>query len=764
MSLTTFIENTSTALRRLAGIGVAYLPNYGAVSGGNASAAFATANAALSGANGGTIRVPDGVWLITEPIVLRQNVSLRLSSGATIRATSGFSGSCLIRTSLDAEDRNNWGRTHWLDGLITGGRLDCNNIVADGVELNAVVNFKIRDCIVENPASRGLVLGGDTMTSFPYELIVDRVHVVRDWLRFSATRSDGTIGIAFNKCSDSKVLSATVTGFDTGVSFVAGGGNNECHNTKIWSHPCSARFLKGFDINQRGVLVNQCDIDTPFDSLDCTAIDPATDSITLAAHPFVTGDLVYLRSIAAIGSAPAGLANSTYYWVNVVDPNTIRLATSNANAIAGTVVDIQANTPPFRLVHGKTTYSGLFINPNISEIRICKTQVYCNSIYGIDNAIEGIFVSFGVSRLYLEGNYFKGESSTARLRRDFGGDVTARNLATVVGNVSMNVVTEALPVAAVQTRGSSGQRVYSPQGTGYIDTFVSDDGVGNCIVGQRLISADAATQQYRYFRDTPANSPASISIFRGDNTNNLQHSLGANINTALGIQAAHKVAIGSQTPQANGHKLQVTGSLYVGVSPPAVDPGTGFVTATTVQLSATNTQAIVTQSDAGAGGDSQLDFNLTPQTSGNGATLRFFRTTNSTTFAALQVCRGNNTNTVNAQIAGRGESWVCSLGGTFGVGQQPNSSGALLQPTSLFVGTAAATNPGTGNIQAAGWIKPVSDTVANLAALTSVPFGAISVATNGRKQGQSAGNGTGVPVWFDGTIWRTFYDNSQVQA
>lgn len=40
----------------------------------------------------------------------------------------------------------------------------------------------------------------------------------------------------------------------------------------------------------------------------------------------------------------------------------------------------------------------------------------------------------------------------------------------------------------------------------------------------------------------------------------------------------------------------------------------------------------------------------------------------------------------------------------------------------------------------------------------------MAFATNGRKSGEGAGVGTGVPVWFDGTIWRTFYDNLQVLA
>lgn len=42
--------------------------------------------------------------------------------------------------------------------------------------------------------------------------------------------------------------------------------------------------------------------------------------------------------------------------------------------------------------------------------------------------------------------------------------------------------------------------------------------------------------------------------------------------------------------------------------------------------------------------------------------------------------------------------------------------------------------------------------------------GQSAYASNGRKAGEGAGNGTGVPVWNDGSVWRTLYDNSQVSA
>lgn len=53
-------------------------------------------------------------------------------------------------------------------------------------------------------------------------------------------------------------------------------------------------------------------------------------------------------------------------------------------------------------------------------------------------------------------------------------------------------------------------------------------------------------------------------------------------------------------------------------------------------------------------------------------------------------------------------------------------------------------------------------TVANLP--TTANTGAIAHASNGRRTMELAGNGTGCPVWYDGSVWKTFYDNSTVAA
>lgn len=68
-----------------------------------------------------------------------------------------------------------------------------------------------------------------------------------------------------------------------------------------------------------------------------------------------------------------------------------------------------------------------------------------------------------------------------------------------------------------------------------------------------------------------------------------------------------------------------------------------------------------------------------------------------------------------------------------------------------------------GNIRARGVIRHQSYTVATLPT-TGVSAMSSSYASNGRKSGEGSGAGTGVPVWFDGSNWKTYYDNTTVEA
>lgn len=70
-----------------------------------------------------------------------------------------------------------------------------------------------------------------------------------------------------------------------------------------------------------------------------SAVDPATDQITVTSNDWLqTGQAVALTG----GSLPTGLSATTYYVIQV-SATVIKLATSVANAVAGTAVDITAD-------------------------------------------------------------------------------------------------------------------------------------------------------------------------------------------------------------------------------------------------------------------------------------------------------------------------------------------------------------------------------------------------------------------------------------
>ena len=69
----------------------------------------------------------------------------------------------------------------------------------------------------------------------------------------------------------------------------------------------------------------------------------ATDDITLTTHGMADGDGPFEVSNSG-GALPAGLVASTNYWVtNKTDANVFQVASSLANALAGTQIDITTN-------------------------------------------------------------------------------------------------------------------------------------------------------------------------------------------------------------------------------------------------------------------------------------------------------------------------------------------------------------------------------------------------------------------------------------
>lgn len=79
-------------------------------------------------------------------------------------------------------------------------------------------------------------------------------------------------------------------------------------------------------------------IDQDFDDMDISAMD---DEITATAHGLQTGEGPVQATTT--DTLPTGISAMTDYWIIRVDANTIQLATSRANALAGMALGIAAD-------------------------------------------------------------------------------------------------------------------------------------------------------------------------------------------------------------------------------------------------------------------------------------------------------------------------------------------------------------------------------------------------------------------------------------
>lgn len=118
---------------------------------------------------------------------------------------------------------------------------------------------------------------------------------------------------------------------------------------------------------------------TDFQSLDGTAtISIASPAVvTKTAHGLATGDQVYLQTTGAL---PTGLSANTTYYVIYVDANTFRLATSLANAQAGTAINTsgsQSGTHTLRVDGQWTT-----ITPTVDGSGNVSYNTYINGDLG----------------------------------------------------------------------------------------------------------------------------------------------------------------------------------------------------------------------------------------------------------------------------------------------------------------------------------------------------------------------------------------------
>lgn len=87
-------------------------------------------------------------------------------------------------------------------------------------------------------------------------------------------------------------------------------------------------------------LVSNVDVQTPAAKGWVAAdVNTTAETITITAHGFITGNI---GQVSTAGTLPAPLLAATDYFVIKVDANTIQLATSLVNALAGTPINLSS--------------------------------------------------------------------------------------------------------------------------------------------------------------------------------------------------------------------------------------------------------------------------------------------------------------------------------------------------------------------------------------------------------------------------------------
>lgn len=87
-----------------------------------------------------------------------------------------------------------------------------------------------------------------------------------------------------------------------------------------------------------GDITAQITVANPSDkTFTTTDVNITANTVTITAHGYLTGVKVTLTTDDTL---PAGLSTSTDYYLIKLDDNTIKFATSQANASAGTAIDL----------------------------------------------------------------------------------------------------------------------------------------------------------------------------------------------------------------------------------------------------------------------------------------------------------------------------------------------------------------------------------------------------------------------------------------
>ena len=128
------------------------------------------------------------------------------------------------------------------------------------------------------------------------------------------------------------------------------------HKHGLLRQPMSDNKVASYDVmDYQGGAGGGGSTQNPITILATSSVSTANNTITLTDHGMITGTKLKYKSTS--GTAIGGLTVGTDYWAIKVDVNVIKLATSSANATAGTNVPITSGGSGTQTFVWDTTYA-----------------------------------------------------------------------------------------------------------------------------------------------------------------------------------------------------------------------------------------------------------------------------------------------------------------------------------------------------------------------------------------------------------------------
>jgi len=211
----------------------------------------ALARASLAGQTGMTL--PPGRYGVGSTVVIPRGMSLHMAPGAMIVALQGFRGQAVVHKEPCERGDHRWA------GRLTGGAIDGGKQAITGIHVPGSCRLDIADIEVIDCLFKGIHIGvpGD---SWGYEV---NIRGVRCAIDLTTAHAPGSIGIHYERVTDSYVNQAVVIGYETGVASESSA--NDFSQVHVWSVTAHGPLKRNFYCNGWGDSYTQCYADAPFD-------------------------------------------------------------------------------------------------------------------------------------------------------------------------------------------------------------------------------------------------------------------------------------------------------------------------------------------------------------------------------------------------------------------------------------------------------------------------------------------------------------------